>query len=109
MPHQDFQGWYNHLRRIHPATFRGMALGLQAHDANDLLPFITVPTLVVSGGRDVFVRQSEGARIAKAIPKARLLHLPNATHAGMVGHRAPIAAALVDLWEEVEGTARPAG
>lgn len=109
MPHQDFQGWYAHLPRIHAATFRGMALGLQAHDANDLLPSVTVPTLVVSGGRDVFVRPDEGARIARAIPRARLLHLPDATHAGMVGHRAPIAAALVDLWEEVGGASPRAG
>ena len=101
MPYRDFQGWYQHLHVIHPATFRGMALGLQAHDAHDLLARVTVPTLVVSGGRDVFVRPAEGASIAAAIPGARLLYLPAATHAAMVGHPAPIATALVALWEEV--------
>ena len=40
------------------------------HSAEDLLPTVTVPTLVVAGGRDGFTPPERSRSIAQAIPGA---------------------------------------
>jgi pimeloyl-ACP methyl ester carboxylesterase len=41
------------------------------HDTSDRLPEITVPTLVLAGGRDPGARPELGRRVAELIPLAR--------------------------------------
>ena len=50
----------------------------------DLLPQITVPTLVIAGHDDLIVPLEASESMARAIPKARLVVIPDA------GHSAPI-------------------
>lgn len=97
--HEDFADWYGHLGAIHAPTFLAMAVGLQDHDAEGALPTVTVPTLIVSGGRDLFVRAGVARRMAAAIPGAELAEFPRATHAGLVGHAAAIPPRIVGFLE----------
>ena len=62
----------------------------QAHAAADVLALLDrreVPTLVVSGGKDVAVNRAAARATQQAAPRARYVHIPNACHAGMVGER----------------------
>jgi len=55
-------------------------------DATDLLPAVSVPTLVVVGEDDTLAAPAETARLAEAIPGATLRRIPGA------GHLTPIEA-----------------
>ncbi len=50
------------------------------HTADEMLATITVPTLVVAGGRDGFTPAERSQQMAAAIPHAELLELPHASH-----------------------------
>jgi len=86
------------VRDLDPATLASMAMAAQEHSAEDLLPQITVPTLLVGGDRDVF---APGARVAAQmqgkIPGSELLRLPYGTHTSLVEHHAEIGAAVDDF------------
>jgi pimeloyl-ACP methyl ester carboxylesterase len=58
------------------------ALGAMATrpDASALLPRITVPTLVIVGEQDTITTPADAARMAAAIPGARLVKVPGAAH-----------------------------
>ncbi len=95
----DIQRIIDHfVRDLDPATLSAMALAAQAHSAEDLLPQITVPTLLVGGDRDVF---APGARVSqemqRKIPQSELLRLPYGTHTSLVEHHAEIGAAVDDF------------
>ena len=49
-------------------------------DSTDLLPDITIPTLVVSGAEDTFTRPEELRALADAIPNARHVTIQHAGH-----------------------------
>jgi pimeloyl-ACP methyl ester carboxylesterase len=92
----DVQRFIDHfVRDIDPATLAAMALAAQAHSAEDLLPRITVPTLIVGGDSDVF---APGARVGvdmqRKIPGSELLRLPYGTHTSLFEHHAEIGAAI---------------
>jgi pimeloyl-ACP methyl ester carboxylesterase len=49
-------------------------------DSTDLLPSITIPTLVIVGRDDVLTAPADAERIAKGIPGAKLVIIPDAGH-----------------------------
>ena len=50
------------------------------HSAQDLLPEIRVPTLVVAGSRDTFTPPEVSVAMAEAIPGARLELIEGGSH-----------------------------
>ena len=78
------------------AYFRTMQ-ALARHDASDLLPKITCPTLVVGGGRDWLTPPAASRAMADAIPGARLLLLPEATHFALIEQPEAVLAAVDGL------------
>lgn len=50
------------------------------HDAEDVLPTIRVPTLIISGTRDILTPSSAAKTMAERIPGAELLILNDASH-----------------------------
>lgn len=86
------------VNELDPPTLAAMALAAQAHSADDLLPRIAVPTLVVGGDSDVF---APGPRVAvhmhRKIPGSELLRLPHGTHTSLFEHHAEIGAAIDDF------------
>lgn len=92
----DVQRFIDHfVRDIDPATLSAMALAAQAHSAEDLLPQIRVPTLVVAGDSDVFAPGPRvGVQLHRQIPASELLRLPYGTHTSLFEHHAEIGAAI---------------
>lgn len=75
------------VAEFHPAGFRAMALSSADADLRDVLPRITVPTLLLYGDRDVRAPLSVAEHLHAAIPASRLVVLPG------VGHVSPVEAA----------------
>jgi pimeloyl-ACP methyl ester carboxylesterase len=50
------------------------------HSAEDLLPQIRVPTLVVAGSKDTFTPPEVSVAMAESIPEARLTLVPGGSH-----------------------------
>jgi len=63
------------------AAQRGMA---ERPDVREMLPEITIPTLVICGQHDAISPVTEMRPIAEAIPHARYVEIPH------VGHMAPL-------------------
>lgn len=57
---------------------------LGEHDASDLLPKITTPTLLIAGGRDPFTPARLAESMVAAMPDAQLALVPEATHFGLL-------------------------
>lgn len=77
---QDFMPYLEGLSRIDLRLFITMLASAGQHSADDLLPEIAIPTLVVAGGRDGFTPPERSRAMAEAIPAAELLEIPNASH-----------------------------
>ncbi len=96
---EDMAPFFAHMRRIHGPTWAHMGIAAQRHSARDLLPTITAPTLVVAGGRDTFTPRHLSEHMARTIPGAELLHLPEATHTGLLEFPDEIGRGLEDFLE----------
>lgn len=77
---QDFMPYLEGMARIDVRLFVAMLASAGQHSAEDLLPEISVPVLVVAGGRDGFTPPDRSRAMAEAIPGAELLEIPNASH-----------------------------
>jgi len=77
---EDFMPYLEGMARIDSRLFVAMLSAAGQHSAEDLLPEITVPVLVVAGGRDGFTPPDRSRAMASAIPSAELLEIPNASH-----------------------------
>jgi pimeloyl-ACP methyl ester carboxylesterase len=76
---------------------------LNQHDAEDVLPTITVPTAVVTGDKDVLTPPATAERLVRAIPGARLRVIPGGTHYTPVEYPAIIRDELYRLLARVPG------
>jgi pimeloyl-ACP methyl ester carboxylesterase len=76
----DFMPYLEGMARIDSRLFVAMLSAAGQHSADDLLPTIQVPSLVVAGGRDGFTPPDRSRAMAEAIPLAELLEIPNASH-----------------------------
>jgi len=82
----DFMPYLEGMARIDTRLFVAMLSAAGRHSADDLLPEVRVPTLVVAGGRDGFTPPDRSRAIAAAIPNAELLEIPNASHTAPIEH-----------------------
>jgi pimeloyl-ACP methyl ester carboxylesterase len=76
----DFMPYLEGLARIDSRLFVAMLAAAGQHSAEELLPMIDVPVLVVAGGRDGFTPPERSRAMAGAIPGSELLEIPNASH-----------------------------
>jgi pimeloyl-ACP methyl ester carboxylesterase len=67
------------ISRFRPVGFRAMARA-SAEDLRDALPLVTIPTLVVCGGKDVRAPRPVAEHLHAAIPGSALVVLPEAGH-----------------------------
>jgi pimeloyl-ACP methyl ester carboxylesterase len=70
-------------------------------DVAGLLPTLTVPTLVLVGAQDNVTGVPESELIARLVPGARLVVVPDAGHAALQERPAEIAAHVCAFWQEV--------
>jgi pimeloyl-ACP methyl ester carboxylesterase len=76
----DFMPYLEGMARVDARLFVAMLSAAGAHSADELLPMIAAPTLVVAGGRDGFTPPDRSRAMAESIPGAELLEIPNASH-----------------------------
>lgn len=78
----EHQKWFNDLQKV-SATPENAARILEACDeinVRDLLPAVSVPTIVFQCDEDRVVPAEEGRLLAAEIPNARFVPLPSANH-----------------------------
>ena len=83
-----------------PSAALGAGLDvLRATDLRGELHCLQHSALVVHGDRDQLVPPAAGARLARLLPGARLLALPDAAHAPFLSEPAAVAAALLEHFD----------
>ena len=80
----DFMPYLEGMARIDARLFIAMLSAAGQHSAEEMLPEIAVPTLVVVGTRDGFTPPERGRAMAAAIPSAELLEIPNGSHSAPI-------------------------
>jgi len=79
---EDLRPYVSHMRSMDLPLFLRMLTAAGEHSAEDLLKTLDVPVLVIAGERDTFTPLFLAEAMAKAMPKAELLVLKNASHVG---------------------------
>lgn len=77
---RDFMPYLEGMARIDSRLFVAMLSAAGQHSAEDLLPEISLPVLVIAGERDGFTPPERSRAMAAAIPGAELLEIPQASH-----------------------------
>lgn len=101
----DIEPYFRHVATVDVDLFLDMLRHAGEHSAEDLLPRVQVPTLVISGDRDSFTPPALSEALAEAIPGAELLLIPGGTHVTPLEHRGVVAARIGDLIHKVSGSA----
>lgn len=76
----DFMPYLEGLARMDARLFVTMLGEAGAHSADDLLPEVAVPTLVVAGARDGFTPPDRSLAMAEAIPGSELVVIEEGSH-----------------------------
>ncbi|HTR51472.1 MAG TPA: alpha/beta fold hydrolase [Kofleriaceae bacterium] len=76
----DFMPYLEGMARVDARLFVAMLAGAGQHSADDLLPEVAAPTLVVAAERDGFTPPERSRAMAAAIPGAELLEIAGASH-----------------------------
>ena len=83
----DFAAYLDHLVHLDPTVLLGLAGRGAQHSAEDHLPRIDVPTLIVAAQRDLFTPAWLSERMRERIADAELLMIAGGSHAALVEHR----------------------
>jgi pimeloyl-ACP methyl ester carboxylesterase len=106
----DFMPYLEGMARIDARLFVAMLSAAGRHSADDLLPEVIAPTLVVAGGRDGFTPPDRSRAIAAAVPNAELLEIPNASHTAPIEHPHLVNFTIRDfLARRIDGLAETGG
>jgi len=90
-----------HLRNaILGDTFVRMLRAAGEHTAEDLLPQIRVPTLIVAGEKDTFTPAHLARTMQKAIPGAELLMVPGGSHVVPIEQHKLVSERIVQFLKE---------
>jgi pimeloyl-ACP methyl ester carboxylesterase len=96
---EDLHPYLLHVRSVDPAVVVLMAAAMRAHDATDVLADITVPTLVVAAGADVFTPTRCSEAIHHAVVGSELVTFADAGHTLPIEEPEDLAAAIGDFVE----------
>lgn len=98
------------LRSIQRATFRSITRSFGSLTTTDVLGVasrIQAPTLVINSAEDRIIHPEQGAMLAKAVPGAKRLVLPDAGHCAQLEMPERFNAALLGFVEDVPRPVRP--
>ncbi len=79
-PREVMDEYFEHVAALDLDVMLRMFRAMQEHTSADVLPSIDVPTTVIAGGRDGMTPPRFARSMAEAVPGARLVELPEATH-----------------------------
>ena len=80
----DFKRYWEHVTLMDPKIFLNMLKRAGDHSAEDLLPAINTPTLVIAAEKDTFTPQALAQQLADDIPGAEFVLIKNGSHAAPV-------------------------
>lgn len=104
--HIDADAMYdvaNDFKTLDFAVYSDMLRHLGDHDARDLLPSIDVPTLIITGDKDLFTPVFTARKMNKKIAGSRLVVLEGASHYTPIEAPARIAEELLGFLGGVPG------
>jgi len=81
---EDFRPYMEHVSSMEPQIFLAMLRCAGEHTAEDLLPIIDVPTLVIAAERDTFTPAAIAEHMAEVIGGAEMFMLRGASHAAPI-------------------------
>jgi len=81
---EDLKPYVEHIASVDPSFFFRVLHAAGEHSAEDLLPQIRVPVLVIAAERDTFTPPDLAKRMADSIPRGELLVLQNGSHAALI-------------------------
>lgn len=94
---RDFMPYLEGMARIDTRLFVAMLSSAARHSAEDLLPEVQIPTLVIAGERDGFTPPERSRAMAAAIPRAQLLEIEQASHTAPIERPALVDATIRDF------------
>jgi pimeloyl-ACP methyl ester carboxylesterase len=77
---EDVEPYFRHAVHVDFQLFVRMLRAAGEHSAEDLLPQIRVPTLVVAGSKDTFTPPEVSIAMAESIPGAKLALVEGGSH-----------------------------
>ncbi len=77
---EDMRPYFEHAAQVDFEMFLHMLREAGEHSAEDLLPLVRVPVLVVTGERDSFTPPALSQAMADAMPNAKFVMIPGGTH-----------------------------
>lgn len=83
-PDECMSTFVEHGAWVDPYVALATTSGMHAHSAEDLLPEINVPVLIVVGGKDPFSPPQLGHHMAELIPDATLKSVPQGSHGALL-------------------------
>jgi len=86
MRREDLMPYLQQMVKVDFSLFTRMLAKVDQHTAEELLPKITVPTLILVGERDTFTPPAVGYAMADKIPGAEILVLAEGSHAALLEH-----------------------
>jgi len=87
----DFMPYLRGLSLIDVPLFLSMLSGAAEHSAEDVLPLVDIPTLIIGGERDGFTPPELSKQMADAIPNAELLIIEGGSHTAPIERPALVA------------------
>lgn len=97
---EDVAPYFQHVIHVDFEMFLRMLKCAGEHSAEDLLPRVNVPTLVIAGARDTITPPDLSKAMSDAIPNAKLCLLPDGTHVAPLEHRQAVAEAIQSFLNE---------
>lgn len=77
---EDIEPYFRHVADFDFGVFVRMLTLAGEHSAQDLLPHVSVPVLVVGGENDAFTPKALSEAMAEALPQGELFIVPGGTH-----------------------------
>ena len=77
---EDIEPYFQHVAHVDFPMFARMLSAAGEHSAEDILPGVDVPVLIIAGDRDSFTPPELSRHMAETMPKAELVMLSGGTH-----------------------------
>lgn len=99
-PPEVLEGLFAHVAELEPELIGNVVASYLEHSAEDTLPSITVPTLILAGDRDQLTPVSTAERMQRAIAGSKLVVFPGHTHLVQVEAPDAVHAAIEQFLDE---------
>lgn len=97
---EDVAPYFQHVIHVDFEMFLRMLKCAGEHSAEDLLPRVNVPTLVIAGARDTITPADLSKAMCDAIPNAKLCVLNEGTHVAPLEQRQTVSDAIQAFLDE---------